>query len=260
MILRRIIEHFRKQEWTAIAFDFLIVVLGVFVGLQVSNWNAARLDRRDERKLLIRLYDETGVLSGRLKAESERIVPFMDTLWSLRPALLAGAPRGPLSDYECWTLAASHATTSLTDDLPTLDEILSTGRLDLIENRIIKEKLREFAYNRNKARAVVAGANNEPFRLANRHPDLLQYKYEPDSDVPLPDENAAGLDYRHQVQCHLEELRASPSFLNDYVDNLGRLRATIKFGLYGMQEQVEALQATLVSELNIQPKTAETEQ
>ena len=29
MILRRIIAHFRKQEWTAIAIDFVIVVLGV---------------------------------------------------------------------------------------------------------------------------------------------------------------------------------------------------------------------------------------
>jgi len=28
MILRRVIEHFRKQEWTAIAIDFLIVVVG----------------------------------------------------------------------------------------------------------------------------------------------------------------------------------------------------------------------------------------
>ncbi len=45
MILRRIIAHFRKQEWTAIAIDFVIVVVGVFVGLQVNNWNEARVER-----------------------------------------------------------------------------------------------------------------------------------------------------------------------------------------------------------------------
>jgi hypothetical protein len=45
MILRRVIAHFRKQEWTAIAIDFVIVVVGVFIGMQVSNWNAARADR-----------------------------------------------------------------------------------------------------------------------------------------------------------------------------------------------------------------------
>ncbi len=45
MILRRVIAHLRKQEWTAIAIDFFIVVVGVFVGLQVSNWNEARANR-----------------------------------------------------------------------------------------------------------------------------------------------------------------------------------------------------------------------
>jgi hypothetical protein len=45
MILRRIIQHFRKQEWTAIVIDFVIVVFGVFVGLQVSNLNEARANR-----------------------------------------------------------------------------------------------------------------------------------------------------------------------------------------------------------------------
>ena len=37
MILRRIIAHWRKQEWTAIGIDFLIVVVGVFLGLQVNK-------------------------------------------------------------------------------------------------------------------------------------------------------------------------------------------------------------------------------
>jgi hypothetical protein len=45
MMLRRVIEHVRKQEWTAVGIDFLIVVLGVFIGIQVSNWNQARVDR-----------------------------------------------------------------------------------------------------------------------------------------------------------------------------------------------------------------------
>jgi hypothetical protein len=48
MLLRRVIGHFRRQEWTAIAMDFVIVVVGVFVGLQVNNWNEARADRTRE--------------------------------------------------------------------------------------------------------------------------------------------------------------------------------------------------------------------
>ncbi len=55
MILRRVIKHFRNQEWTAIFLDFLIVVVGVFVGLQVQNWNERRGDREEYNRALDRL-------------------------------------------------------------------------------------------------------------------------------------------------------------------------------------------------------------
>jgi uncharacterized membrane protein len=55
MILRRVIKHFRNQEWTAIFLDFLIVVVGVFVGLQVANWNDAQRVRAQEEKYLERI-------------------------------------------------------------------------------------------------------------------------------------------------------------------------------------------------------------
>lgn len=45
MILRRIVDHLRQQHWTAIAIELLIVVLGVFIGTQVSNWNDTRIER-----------------------------------------------------------------------------------------------------------------------------------------------------------------------------------------------------------------------
>ena len=50
MILRRVIAHFRKQEWTAIAIDFVIVVVGVFMGIQAQTWNAARVGKEIGRR------------------------------------------------------------------------------------------------------------------------------------------------------------------------------------------------------------------
>ena len=58
MILRRVIAHVRKQEWTAIAIDLVIVVLGVVIGIQVSNWNAARVDRERAHGYLERIRDD----------------------------------------------------------------------------------------------------------------------------------------------------------------------------------------------------------
>ena len=42
MMLRRLMVHIKDQNWLAVWLDFLIVVLGVFIGVQVSNWNNDR--------------------------------------------------------------------------------------------------------------------------------------------------------------------------------------------------------------------------
>ena len=55
MLLHRVIEHVREQNWTAIGIDFVIVVIGVFVGIQVANWNASLADERRGRAYAARL-------------------------------------------------------------------------------------------------------------------------------------------------------------------------------------------------------------
>ena len=42
MLFRRIKAHVEKENWFAVGVDFAIVVIGVFIGLQVANWNEAR--------------------------------------------------------------------------------------------------------------------------------------------------------------------------------------------------------------------------
>jgi hypothetical protein len=58
MILRRLTENLRAQNWTAISIEFLIVVFGVFIGTQVSNWNQERLARRETEQMLVQLVPE----------------------------------------------------------------------------------------------------------------------------------------------------------------------------------------------------------
>ena len=45
MILQRLATAIRKQDWFTVIIETLIVVFGVFIGLQVNNWNEARKDR-----------------------------------------------------------------------------------------------------------------------------------------------------------------------------------------------------------------------
>ena len=55
MFLRRIIEHLKTQNWTAVGLELGIVIVGVFIGTQVSNWNQERIERRETQRLLLEL-------------------------------------------------------------------------------------------------------------------------------------------------------------------------------------------------------------
>src|SRR5215217_284395 len=48
----------REQNWFAIALDFVIVIVGVFLGIQAANWNEARQDRTQERRYYAQIIED----------------------------------------------------------------------------------------------------------------------------------------------------------------------------------------------------------
>lgn len=55
MIYKRFAANLRAQNWFAIGIELAIVVLGVFIGTWVANWNAQRMDRAETRRMLVQL-------------------------------------------------------------------------------------------------------------------------------------------------------------------------------------------------------------
>ena len=52
-ILQRLAKHLRTQDWVAAAIELAIVVLGIFLGFQVTEWNKQRQDRAREITYLL---------------------------------------------------------------------------------------------------------------------------------------------------------------------------------------------------------------
>lgn len=46
MILRRLTKDVNDQNWFAVALDFCIVVAGILIAFQITNWSTGRADRR----------------------------------------------------------------------------------------------------------------------------------------------------------------------------------------------------------------------
>lgn len=45
MILRRLSQSLKEQNWMAIGIEFVLLVVGVYLGIQVANWKEARVER-----------------------------------------------------------------------------------------------------------------------------------------------------------------------------------------------------------------------
>ena len=145
MILRRLTNAFRKQDWFTVAVETLIVVLGVFLGLQVNNWNAARVMRTDEADLLSRMIVE---------AEEAR-VDMADYL-ALNTLILKDAKRLAVRlDDSAYCLAMDDGMKALIlgvgdfapprFSLASANESLETGRLSLIKSPEIRDGVRDMA-------------------------------------------------------------------------------------------------------------------
>ena len=55
MILRRFMQHIKEQNWFAVALDVLVVIVGIFLGMQVNNWNEEYKTRSLEAALIMNL-------------------------------------------------------------------------------------------------------------------------------------------------------------------------------------------------------------
>jgi hypothetical protein len=58
MSLMKLSARLRAHDWTAALIELLIVILGILVALQVSNWNQGRLDRARADAYYVRLHAE----------------------------------------------------------------------------------------------------------------------------------------------------------------------------------------------------------
>lgn len=161
MILRRVIARLRDQEWTAVAVDFVIVVLGVFVGIQASNLNSARIDRSLEQEYVERIAVDLGSIIE--AAEFQR--RFEQNKSKQAIAALATTWQQPSDDKR---LRLGHLLTAMTVRLSpnfessTFSDLLNSGRLSLISDARMRNELSSYFARLQYLRSVI-GRNNDTY-------------------------------------------------------------------------------------------------
>ncbi len=146
MLIRRIIDRIRQQDWAALVSELLIVVVGIFIAIQVDAWWKHRDDLRQEQTYIARITDdvERDVSSIRMS------ISLAEYRYKLSNLLIAAAAdpklvrQHPAEFMTSIQQSAYTHTPSLNSD--TFEELRSTGGLGLLRDEALKSAL--FSYYR----------------------------------------------------------------------------------------------------------------
>ena len=144
MLLRRITQHVKDQNWFAVLLDFIIVVAGILIAFQITNWNETRKDRADEIYYLNRIIADIDESITR----NDDVIAFLDSktdnaYWvaeKLRSGHLTEAEK-PMFN-ERFLAVGDWRTGDFIDS--TILELQSNGSLDIIESKKFHEQLGRF--------------------------------------------------------------------------------------------------------------------
>ena len=245
MILRRITEHVKAQNWTAVGLDFVIVVVGVFVGLQVQEQYAERARRVADGQYMERLHAEVIEL---VSIRENVVVPRsrnFDDLATAAEKIFADMQVGSLTTDECAAIQLSHVFVNPTIDLPTVDELLSAGRLDSLSSQAVRDAILRYTQNAARANGIIEAINAGVLILARKYPGLIT--------LDASDMRDLGLILKSPVpECDLEIMRADQGFRNDLADNKSRFDTYYLITLVEPTNRLRELHSALDAELSIE--------
>ena len=137
MLLRSITKHVKDQNWFAVALDFFIVVAGILIAFQITNWNDARADLR-------RGADFTEQLRADMRMEAWGYARLME----YNRDVLAGAERAVgvlegIRDHsdEDLLISAYQGTQYVNHhrSRATYEELTSTGSMGLMRDEALRK-------------------------------------------------------------------------------------------------------------------------
>lgn len=168
MILRRFMKHVTDQNWFAVGLDVLVVITGIFLGMQVTEWNEGRQGAELGQKLrasLIEDLEEKNNRIDRILAYNRVSVEFaISSIDWLEGKSLEPIPEKrrlvqlylPLADYPVGTNSATYT------------QMITNGTLYLLGDDALQNRVVRYYENVQRLRLYLAGESSHDYRDAFR--------------------------------------------------------------------------------------------
>jgi len=143
MILRRLVTALRKQSWLTVVLELVVVVVGIFLGLQVDSWNDARKDRVLEQQYVASLKADFQADIEELD-EAIALAKYRAQLGRLLISTIdKGRVEGDPNEF-IWAVFSSFLLNYPSYTRATINDLLSTGNLQLLQDSNLKAAVAEY--------------------------------------------------------------------------------------------------------------------
>ena len=209
MILRRLSQSLKEQNWTAIWIEFILLVLGVFLGIQVANWNAERYESAKQSIYFERLYtDVIGIRERMLEHFNvySMQVENTDYLLSLMRASDEEFKKIVVDNDRVAKAFDAVSALRIPPAVPaTYSEMMSEGQLSTIKNTELRDALA--AYDRLSGVVSQVSRNVNDFKYSQ---DPVLYRHIVVNTVV--DENKLSRIRDEMVSFDIVAMRQDPEF------------------------------------------------
>lgn len=143
MILRRFIQHTKEQNWYAVGLDVIVVIVGIFLGMQVTEWNENRVKRNLELEILRDLSSELSQYQEWIEIAGKKYDSSRQAIDTMLSAIHSDES---ISEEEVNQLAIRiRQYYRLADGTSTLQFLISDERFDFISDKDLKMAISDIA-------------------------------------------------------------------------------------------------------------------
>lgn len=156
MIINKLATALRRQDWFTVLLEVAIVVVGIFIALQVDDWNDARDAQTSEAQYLERFTDEIELTIAHIRAERAFAGSSREAIENFTTQLYSSG----VSDKDLVAATNGYLTTgaffaNFRPNRSTFDDLITTGNFDIIADEAIRAGLISLHARYDSARYTV---------------------------------------------------------------------------------------------------------
>ena len=224
MILRRLTQNLKDQNWTAIGIEFLLLIAGVFLGIQAANWNEQRETEQKAAVFTERLIDDL----RREGLRRERQVTYYNEVRVAGEAAAAALEGTTPSSNAALLVNAYRATQFMhtASQRATYDELVSTGSIALVTDRRLVA-LAVATYGNSSSEDLRLQRDDSPYRALFRMSvpiDIQRVLARQCGDRFTADRGAPMLDFPCQLELEASDVDRAAEALREDPETLRLLR------------------------------------